>query len=86
MKAGEWWITSATRVNGQAVLQFKPVDSLVATADYTYTFYKDMNQTHTFGAWFDYGLQPHQRHHQLPRYRDQPRRYRQRRLVFRQQR
>jgi len=46
------------RVNGQAVLQFKPVDSLVATADYTYTFYKDMNQTHTFGAWFDYGLNP----------------------------
>ena len=46
------------RVNGQAVLQFKPIDSLVATADYTYTFYKDMNQTHTFGAWFDYGLNP----------------------------
>jgi TonB-dependent receptor len=46
------------RVNGQAVLQFKPVDSLVATADYTYTFYKDMNQTHTFGAWFDYGPNP----------------------------
>jgi TonB-dependent receptor len=42
------------RINGQAVLQFKPIDSLVATADYTYTFYKDMNQTHTFGAWFDY--------------------------------
>jgi TonB-dependent receptor len=46
------------RVNGQAVLQFKPVDSLVATADYTYTFYKDMNQKHTFGAWFDYGPNP----------------------------
>jgi TonB-dependent receptor len=46
------------RVNGQAVLQFKPIDSLVATADYTYTFYKDMNQTHTFGAWFDYGPNP----------------------------
>ena len=46
------------RVNGQAVLQFRPIDSLVATADYTYTFYKDMNQTHTFGAWFDYGLNP----------------------------
>ena len=35
------------RVNGQAVLQFKPVDSLVATFDYTYSFYKDMNQSHT---------------------------------------
>jgi TonB-dependent receptor len=46
------------RVNGQAVLQFKPIDSLVATADYTYTFYKDLNQTHTFGAWFDYGPNP----------------------------
>ena len=46
------------RINGQAVLQFRPIDSLVATADYTYTFYKDMNQTHTFGAWFDYGLNP----------------------------
>src|SRR5216684_597190 len=47
-----------TRVNGQAVLQFKPVDSLVATADYTYTFYKDLFQVHTFGAWFDYGPSP----------------------------
>jgi TonB-dependent receptor len=47
-----------TRVNGQAVLQFKPVDSLVATADYTYTFYKDIINRHTFGAWFDYGPNP----------------------------
>jgi TonB-dependent receptor len=47
-----------TRVNGQAVLQFKPVDSVVATADYTYTFYKDLFQVHTFGAWFDYGPSP----------------------------
>ncbi len=46
------------RVNGQAVLQFRPVDSLVATADYTYSFYKDLNQKHTFGAWFDYGPNP----------------------------
>jgi TonB-dependent receptor len=46
------------RVNGQAVLQFRPIDSLVATADYTYTFYKDLNQKHTFGAWFDYGPNP----------------------------
>lgn len=47
-----------TRVNGQAVLQFKPVDSLVATADYTYTYYKDNINHHTFGAWFDYGPNP----------------------------
>ncbi len=46
------------RVNGQAVLQFKPVDSLIATADYTYTFFKDMVNKHTFGAWFDYGPNP----------------------------
>lgn len=47
-----------TRVNGQAVLQFKPVDSLVATADYTYAFYRDNVNRHTFGAWFDYGTNP----------------------------
>ena len=48
-----------TRTNGQAVLQFKPVDSVVATADYTYTYYKDITQHHTFGAWFDYGTNPY---------------------------
>ena len=47
-----------TRVNGQAVLQFRPVDSLVATADYTYSFFKDLQNKHTFGAWFDYGPNP----------------------------
>jgi TonB-dependent receptor len=46
------------RTNGQVVLQFKPVDSVVATADYTYTFYKDMVNRHTFGAWFDYATNP----------------------------
>ena len=46
------------RVNGQAVLQFRPIDSLVATADYTYTYYKDNVNRHTFGAWFDYGPNP----------------------------
>ena len=47
-----------TRTNGQAVLQFKPVDSLVATADYTYTYYKDIVDRHSYGAWFDYGQNP----------------------------
>lgn len=47
-----------TRVNGQAVLQFKPFDSLVATADYTYSFYRDNIDRHTYGAWFDYGTNP----------------------------
>lgn len=49
---------SRTRTNGQAVLQFKPVDSVVATADYTYTYYKDIVDRHTWGAWFDYGPNP----------------------------
>ena len=49
---------SRSRVNGQAVLQFKPVDSVVATADYTYTYYKDIIDRHTWGAWFDYGPNP----------------------------
>ncbi|MDB6161989.1 MAG: TonB-dependent receptor [Gammaproteobacteria bacterium] len=47
-----------SRTNGQAVLQFRPTDSLVATADYTYTYYKDIVNRHTFGAWFDYGPNP----------------------------
>ena len=47
-----------TRVNGQAVLQFRPFDSLVATADYTYSFYRDNIDRHTFGAWFDYAGNP----------------------------
>ena len=47
-----------TRTNGQVVLQFQPVDSVVATADYTYTYFKDIQQRHTFGAWFDYGPNP----------------------------
>lgn len=50
---------SRTRTNGQVVLQFKPVDSVVATADYTYTYYKDIVDRHTFGAWFDYGPNPY---------------------------
>jgi TonB-dependent receptor len=41
-----------TRTNGQAVLQFKPVESLVATADYTYALFKNNQQRHSMGAWF----------------------------------
>ena len=44
-----------TRLNGQAVLQFRPVDNLTATVDYTYALYKDHVQKHSFGAWFGYG-------------------------------
>jgi TonB-dependent receptor len=31
---------------------------VVATADYTYTYYKDIVDRHTWGAWFDYGPNP----------------------------
>ncbi|ESQ85787.1 hypothetical protein AEAC466_01020 [Asticcacaulis sp. AC466] len=44
-----------TRLNGQAVLQFRPTDSLTATVDYTYALYKDHAVSHTSGAWFGYG-------------------------------
>lgn len=50
---------SRSRTNGQAVLQFRPVDSVVATADYTYSYYKDIVDRHTWGAWFDYGPNPY---------------------------
>ncbi|WP_226016096.1 TonB-dependent receptor [Novosphingobium sp. FKTRR1] len=44
-----------TRLNGQAVLQFKPTDTLVGTIDYTYALYKDHALKNSFGAWFGYG-------------------------------
>lgn len=44
-----------TRVNGQAVLQWRPIDNLTATVDYTYALYKDHVVKHSFGAWFGYG-------------------------------
>ena len=43
------------RINGQAVLQWRPMDSLTATVDYTYALYKDHVVKHTYGAWFGYG-------------------------------
>lgn len=44
-----------TRINGQAVLQFKPTDTIVGTIDYTYALYKDHALKNSFGAWFGYG-------------------------------
>ncbi|WP_232280858.1 TonB-dependent receptor [Novosphingobium nitrogenifigens] len=44
-----------TRFNGQAVLQFKPTDTIVGTVDYTYALYKDHALKNSFGAWFGYG-------------------------------
>ena len=44
-----------TRMNGQAVLQFKPTDTIVGSVDYTYALYKDHSLKNSFGAWFGYG-------------------------------
>jgi TonB-dependent receptor len=44
-----------TRLNGQAVLQFKPTDTIVGTIDYTYALYKDHTTKSSFGSWFGYG-------------------------------
>ena len=44
-----------TRMNGQAVLQFKPTDTIVGTVDYTYALYKDHTTKSSFGSWFGYG-------------------------------
>jgi TonB-dependent receptor len=44
-----------TRWNGQAVLQFRPVENLTATLDYTYSLFEDAVNRHSFGAWFGYG-------------------------------
>lgn len=53
----QWGLDShhRIRVNGQAVLQFKPVDTLVITADYTYALYKDHLQRSEYSAWYGYG-------------------------------
>jgi TonB-dependent receptor len=44
-----------TRENGQAVLQFRPVENLTATVDYTYSLFDDVVNRHSYGAWFGYG-------------------------------
>jgi len=44
-----------TRFNGQAVLQFKPTDTIVGTVDYTYAQYKDHSTKSSFGSWYGYG-------------------------------
>lgn len=53
----DWGFYDHQRVrrNGQAVLQFRPVGSLVATVDYTYSLFEDAQQRHSMGAWFGYG-------------------------------
>lgn len=43
------------RINGQAVLQFRPTDSLTATVDYTYSQNLIEARTTSVGIWFNHG-------------------------------
>jgi TonB-dependent receptor len=43
------------RTNAQAVVQWKPQDSVTATFDFTYALFKDHQTQHTFGLWYEYG-------------------------------
>ena len=43
------------RINGQAVLQFRPVDALTATVDYTYSRNKVEIRDNSVGIWFNHG-------------------------------
>lgn len=42
------------RINGQLVLQARPVDSLTATVDYTYSRYDAENRNSNVGIWFNH--------------------------------
>jgi TonB-dependent receptor len=42
------------RINGQLVLQFKPTDSLTATADFTYSRFEIENRNANVGIWFNH--------------------------------
>ena len=43
------------RINGQAVIQFRPVDSLTATVDFTYSRYKLESRNANVGIWYNHG-------------------------------
>ncbi|WP_095012672.1 TonB-dependent receptor [Tsuneonella mangrovi] len=45
---------SRERINGQAVLQLRPVDSLTATFDYTFSQYTLDARTNSIGVWFNH--------------------------------
>lgn len=49
--------TQRTRTNGQLVLQYKPVDTLTTTLDYTYSKLEIANQFSEMSAWFGFGGQ-----------------------------
>lgn len=42
------------RINGQAVLQVRPMDSLTGTFDYTYSQNTVHSQTNSIGGWFNF--------------------------------
>lgn len=44
---------SRQRTNAQAVLQFKPVENMTATIDYTYSKVEFENNFNAFGIWFN---------------------------------
>ncbi|MHA3840504.1 TonB-dependent receptor [Sphingomonas aestuarii] len=43
------------RINGQVVLQFRPVDTLTATADFTYSRNRVEARNSSVGMWFNFG-------------------------------
>lgn len=43
------------RINGQAVLQFRPADSLTARIDYTFSQNTVDGRTNSIGVWFNHG-------------------------------
>lgn len=43
------------RINGQAVLQYRPIDSLTLTADYTYSRNRVQARNSSVGIWFNFG-------------------------------
>jgi TonB-dependent receptor len=43
------------RINGQAVLQFKPMDNLTGTLDFTYSQNKVETRNSNVGVWFNFG-------------------------------
>lgn len=47
--------TNRKRLNGQATLQFKPVDTLTVTADYLYVNQETEAEKHSTGMWFTRG-------------------------------
>jgi TonB-dependent receptor len=42
------------RINAQAVVQYRPIESVTATVDFTYALFKDHSVQHTFGLWYTY--------------------------------